>query len=518
MIVFGDGAKEVRILVSDPISDPGLDVLRSTPGFRVDVRTGLSASELAEALPGYDGLVVRSGTRVTADVLERPGRLRIIGRAGTGVDNIDLDAATRAGVVVINTPGGNSAAAAEHTVALVLALARNIPFAHADVRSGGWNRKAFTGVEGARRALGLKMDVLAYDPFVSAESAAELGVETQPLDQVLERSDFLSLHRPLTDKTRHVIDARALQTMRPGSRLINCARGGLVDEAALIEALDGGRLAGAAMDVFEQEPPTDRPIVRHPRVVCTPHLGASTREAQERVGVEIAEKIRDFLVTGAILDAVNFPSVERERYPAIRPVLDLAERLGSFLAQTADGAARRLEVRSEGEFGEHPLRPIAMAAARGLLAPAVEGTVSYVNALHLASERGITVEETRSGEKSPWRGALRLHLESSEGRCTVTGSVIRNEPAIVEIDSVPIEARPRGHLLVLRNRDVPGVVGRVGTLLGDAGVNIGRINLGRDRDPDRAVSVIEIDQPAGQELLSALASIDTVLSVRGVEL
>ncbi|MDX1388488.1 MAG: phosphoglycerate dehydrogenase, partial [Acidobacteriota bacterium] len=392
------------VLVSDNIAQAGVDLLEQTPGLTVTFKTGMSPEDLAEEIPSHDALVVRSATKVTAAVLSHAKRLKVIGRAGTGVDNIDLDAATRAGVVVVNTPGGNSVAAAELTVSHLLAVARNLPQANADLRAGKWERKRYVGVEVAGKTLGviglgrigrevariakgLRMEVLGFDPYVSQEAASSMGIVYATLDNLLERSDFVTVHVPLTPETRHVINAKALAKMKEGAFLINVARGGLIDEKALVEAIDAGKLRGASLDVFESEPPTDKRLIEHPKVVSTPHLGASTREAQERVGTEIAEKIRDFLLSGAIMDAVNFPSIDREEYAALLPLMDLSERLGRFLSQIAGGGFRKLELRCFGEFLDHPLKPMVMAATKGILLPTREGAVSFVNALTVAQER-----------------------------------------------------------------------------------------------------------------------------------
>jgi D-3-phosphoglycerate dehydrogenase len=524
----------MRVLVADSISDAGVDLLRQTPGFEVEVRTGMRPDELAAVLGNFEALVVRSATKVTAAALARPGRLRVIGRAGTGVDNVDLEAATRAGVVVMNTPGGNSVAAAELTLTHLLALARNVVQAHADLREGRWERKKHTGVEiegktlgvvglgrigseVARRARGLRMEILGYDPFVSADVAAGIGVRSLPLDDLLAASDFVTLHLPLSKETHHLIDASRLARMKPGARLINCARGGLVDESALHAALESGHLAGAALDVFEAEPPTDRRLVEHPRVVATPHLGASTQEAQERVGTEIAIKIRDYLVSGTILDAVNFPSIDRDSTARVAPVMDLAARLGSFVSQIAGGGHRRLDVRTFGNMADQPLRPLVMAAVKGLLGRAVEGGVSYVNALLLAKERGITVEEGRSSEPGPYAGLLRLTLDTDHGRTTVAGTLLAaDRPRLVEVDGVSIESSPRGHMLFIRNRDQPGVLGKIATILGRAGVNIAGIHLGRTAQGAEAISILDVDSPAPAPAVAEIEALDEVLTVRTV--
>lgn len=527
--------KTIRVLVSDAISDAGVEVLRSAPGFEVVVRTGLPPGDLARELSSFDALVVRSATNVTADVLRESGRLRVIGRAGTGVDNIDLDAATRAGIVVLNTPGGNSVAAAELTISLLLALARNVPQANADLRARKWERKRYLGVEVSgktlgvvglgrigrevvRRAQGLRMEVVGFDPFVSQKAATDFGVAYLPLDELLAASDFVTLHVPMSAETHHVIDAAALRKMKKGARIINCARGGLVDEAALHAAIVEGHIGGAALDVFENEPPVDFKLIEDPRVVATPHLGASTVEAQERVGTEIAEKIRAFFENGAMLDAVNFPALDRDEYVALRPLLDLAERLGAFLAQAADGGIVRLAIRCHGT-SDRALAPIAMASARGLLGSILSGGVSYVNALTLAAERGITVEEARSTESTPFARLVRLTVETERGRVTVAGTVLtEGRPRIVEVDGIPIEASPAGHVLFFRNKDVPGVVGRIGTILGEAGVNIAGIHLGRASEGGKALSIINVDQPVPGAALTAIRALPEILQARTLEL
>ncbi len=524
--------RSFRVLVADPIAEAGVELLRQTPGFEVAVRTGLDPQALRAALQDYDALIVRSTTKVTREVLRDVGRLRAIGRAGTGVDNIDLEAATAAGVVVMNTPGGNAVAAAEHTIALMLALARNIPRAHADLREGRWERKPHTGTELAgktlgvvglgrigqevvRRAQALQMQVIGYDPYVSQDAAARMGVEPASLEALLERSDVVTLHVPLTEETHHLLDAQRLSRMKRGARLVNCARGGLVDEAALYQALAAGHLAGAALDVFEEEPPTDLRLVRHPNVVATPHLGASTVEAQERVAIEIAQKIRDFLASGVVLDALNFPSIPREAHAALVPLMDLTERLARFLAQIAEGGFCRLELRCYGEFLERPLEPLVMAAAKGLLSPMLDSGVSAVNALCLARQRGIAIEEGRSNEATPYSGLVRLTLVTDRGSFQAAGTLFGpSKPKLVEVEGLPIECTLEGRMLFLRNRDVPGVVGKIGTLLGSASVNIAGIHLGRLCPGADAVSIISVDNPVPPSLLQQIRNIPEIVRAK----
>jgi len=524
-----------HVLIADSISDAGIEILRSTPGFEATVKTGMSPEELGEIIGDYEGLIVRSATKATAAAFERPGRLKVIGRAGTGVDNIDLAAATRAGVVVMNTPGGNSVAAAELTLAHLLGLCRNVAQANAELREGRWERKKYMGAEVAgkvlgvvglgkigrevaRRALGLRMEVIGFDPFVSSQTASDAGIRYVALDELIAHADIISLHVPRSDETKHMINAAAIARMKPGTMLINCARGGLIDEAALLDALESGHLGGAALDVFETEPPTDLSLVAHPRVVATPHLGASTREAQVRVGTEIAEKIRNYLQRGVILDAVNFPSLGQDS-AAVLPVMELAERLGNFIGQLAGGGFQRLELRTFGSFAEHTLKPVVMAATKGLLTKVTDLGVSYVNALDAAGERGITVEEGRSNESSPYAGLLRLTLTTDHGVSTVAGTLVGpDRPRLVEVDGLYVESRPEGHMLVIRNRDVPGVVGRIGTILGDGRVNIAGIQLGRPKGDDGAVSIISIDNPVPGEALEKIRGLDDVLLARPVSI
>ncbi|HLL73145.1 MAG TPA: phosphoglycerate dehydrogenase, partial [Pyrinomonadaceae bacterium] len=512
---------DIKILVSDDVSESGLEPLRAA-GFTVDKRTGLKPDELREIVRDYDGLVVRSETKVTAALMDEAVRLRAIGRAGVGVDNIDVPAATSRGIIVMNAPDGNTMTTAEHTLALLLALARGVPQAHASLRGGKWERKKFVGVElrgktlgvvglgrigrvVASRARGFEMKVVAYDPLVAPEQAREMEIELAPLEEVCARADFLTVHTPLTAETRGIIGAREFARMKFGVRVINCARGGLIDERALYEALKSGRVAGAALDVFEEEPPSqDNPLLQLDGVITTPHLGASTREAQEGVAVTVAEQMRDYFQTGALRGAVNAPALGAQELHTLSPYLVLAERLGRFHAQLIDEAVREVRIEYAGELAELDVAPVTRAFLAGLLRD-MSSRVNVVNAFLIAEERGITVTSAQThgatGELTP---ALTTRVLTTGGEQIVSGALFGaggDGGRITEINGFRIEAIPSGHMVVTRNHDVPGVIGRVGTILGAHGVNISRFHLGRRERGGEAMAVIETDAPLDQETL-----------------
>ena len=531
------GTTVFRVLVADAISPKGVEALQQTPGFEVTVRTGMERSELIEAIKDQDGLIVRSATKPDAEIIAAASQLKVIGRAGTGIDNIDLKAATAAGIVVMNTPGGNSVAAAELTVAHLLAMARNVVPSNIELRAQKWERKKYMGQElagktlglvglgrigreVARIAQGLRMNVIGYDPFVSAEHGAALDIEVLSLDDVLKRSDAVSLHVPKTDETYHLLNAKSLAGMKKGALVINCARGGLIDEAALADALDSGHIGGAGIDVYEAEPPTDFRLVDHPRVVATPHLGASTREAQERVGVEIAEKVRDFLTDGMILDAVNLPSMDRETTKKTAPVMELADCAARFLAQISDGGFKRFEVQTYGEFAELTLKPVVTAAVRGLLSPILRKPVSVVNAPSIAADRGITIEESRSSESTGQVGLLRLTLQTDRGTTALSATLTspQGTPRLVDIDGVAIETCLTGPLLFVRNQDRPGVFGQIATILGRSDVNIAGIQLGRGGEARGAISILQADSAIPAAALEEIRSIEEIHTAIAVTL
>ena len=524
-----------RVLVCDPLDERGLRLLEEF--VSVDVRTDLSEAELVEIIPGYDAMIVRSGTRVTAAVIEAGERLQAIGRAGVGVDNSDVEAATRRGIIVVNTPTANTIAAAEHTIAMMLALARQIPAAEASLREGRWDRKRFIGVEVrnktlgviglgrigtevAKRAQGLGMDVIAYDPYVSAEHASRFGIRfTTELEELLRRSDFVTLHTPLTEATRGLIGERELALMKPTARLINCARGGLIDEEALLRALDEGRLAGAALDVFTQEPPPpDHPLLKHPKVVLTPHLGGSTQEAQASVAEEIAQQILTVLEGRLPPHAVNAPLVPPETLEALIPYFDLAERLSRFYRQLFPGLIREVRIVYGGELAEMDTTPLKAAVVKGLLEDVIEQRVNVVNAHLIARERGLVLVEEKRPDAEPFANLLTLEITADGTTHSVAGTVIRNEPHIVRVDEYWIDFVPQGYLLVCYNEDRPGMIGRVGTILGQADVNIAFMQVGRVVPRGRAMMVLGLDDPIPEPTLREIVEVPGLYDVTFVRM
>ncbi len=530
---------QTKIFVSDDVSAAGLELLRAA-GFVVEKRTGLSMEALREALQDCEGLIVRSETKVTAELMDAAPRLRVVGRAGVGVDNIDVAAATARGVVVMNAPDGNTMTTAEHTLALLMAMARRIPQAVASLRAGRWERKRFIGVELQGKTLGIVglgrigrvvasrarafgMSIVAYDPFIQPEQARDLEVETTTLEEVLARADFLTIHTPLTADTRSLLGRDAFARMKQGVRIINCARGGLVDERALLEAIKEGRVAGAALDVFEEEPPSaDHPLIAREEVIATPHLGASTMEAQEGVAFTVAEQMRDYLSTGALRGAVNVPALGTEALNQLQPYMKLAESLGRFSAQLLDEAAVR-EVRIEyaGEVAELDAAPVTRSFLAGLLRD-MSARVNVVNAFLIADERGINVTASyhRAGAGSEFLPAMTTSVVTTSGEQRLAGALFQQggDGRITEINGFHIEAIPRGHMIVMRNRDVPGVIGHVGTVLGERGVNISRFHLGRSERGGQAMAIIETDAPVTADVLEELRSFEPVISARQIEL
>ncbi|HWT29707.1 MAG TPA: phosphoglycerate dehydrogenase [Propylenella sp.] len=522
-----------RVLISDSLSDTAVEIFRER-GVEVDFQPKLGADKgkLTAVIGNYDGLAIRSATKVTSKVVAAAnGRLRVIGRAGIGVDNVDIAAATAQGIIVMNTPFGNSITTAEHAIAMLLACARQIPAADQSTQAGKWEKTRFMGVEitgkvlgvigcgnigsvVAQRAQGLQMRVIAYDPFLSEERAIELGVEKVELDVLFRRSDFITLHTPLTDKTRGIIDAAAIARMKPGVRIVNCARGGLVEEQALRAALDSGRVAGAAIDVFAEEPATSNVLFGAPNVVCTPHLGASTTEAQENVAIQIAEQMADYLTTGAVRNALNMPSITAEEAPRLTPFVKLAEQLGSFAGQLTETGATGIRLEYEGAVADMNTRALTAAALAGFLQPQLQ-TVNMVSAPAYAKERGIRVEETRREQHGAYESYIRLTVATERQERSVAGTVFSDgKPRIIQIKGINMEAELGPHMLYVTNRDKPGFIGRLGTLLGERGHNIATFHLGRQAAGGDAIALVEIDGDVPNETLAAIRSLEGVVQAR----
>lgn len=526
----------MKILISDNLSTQGVDVLRRYPALEVDVRVGLTPAELKAVIGEYQGLIVRSETKVTADILEAAEQLQVIGRAGTGVDNIDVPVATQRGMVVMNAAAGNSVTTAEHTISLLMSLARKIPQAHAKLKAGKWDKKSFMGVElagktlgviglgnigkiVASRAVGLAMKVVAYDPFITREVALKAGIELGTLEEVFRQADFLTVHTPLTEETRGIVGEAAFAKMKPGVRIINCARGGLVDEEALYEAIRSGKVAGAALDVFVKEPvPTDHPLLTLDEVVVTPHLGASTNEAQDSVAVTIAEQVASYLTTGAVAGAVNVPAVSPEALEHVGPYLALAEKIGSFQAQFFHQPVREIQIAYRGQVAELDVRPLTQAVLIGLLR-SVSARITPVNASLIAAERGLQVTESKALSTQDFTSLLEVVVRGEEGECRIAGTIFgARDLRIAYINNYRIEAVPDGHLLVVHNDDQPGVVGRIGTYLGEHQVNIAQLYLSRNRPGEAAMSVYQVESALDSATLAGLMAVPHVLWVRQIRL
>jgi len=517
-----------RVLISDALSPAAVQIFKDR-GIEVDFQPALGKDKekLAEAIDAFDGLAIRSATKVTPKILEKAKNLKVIGRAGIGVDNVDIPAATAKGIIVMNTPFGNSITTAEHAISLMLALARQIPEADASTRAGKWEKNKFLGVEifsktlgvigcgnigsiVADRAIGLKMKVIAYDPFLSHERATDLGVEKVELDELFARADFISLHTPLTDKTRNIIDGAALAKMRKGVRIVNCARGGLVDEAAIADALKSGQVAGAAFDVFAQEPATDNPLFKLPNVVCTPHLGASTSEAQENVALQIAEQMSEYLLRGAITNAINFPSISAEEAPRLKPFVALAEKLGSFAGQLTESPITELQIVYEGQVAQMNTRALTSAVLAGLLRPML-GEVNVVSAPVVARERGMAVEEVTREAESDFESLITVTVTTERQTRFVSGTVFADgRPRIVNIKGIRMDAEFAPSMIYITNLDKPGFIGKFSSTLGDAGINIATFHVGREAPGGNAVSLIEIDGELPEDVLAKVRALPQV--------
>ena len=517
-----------KVLISDALSPAAVQIFKDR-GIDVDFQPtlGKDKEKLAAIIGGYDGLAIRSATKVTAKILEQARNLKVIGRAGIGVDNVEIPAATARGIIVMNTPFGNSITTAEHAISLMLALARQIPEADASTRAGKWEKNKFMGVEifgktlgvvgcgnigsiVADRALGLKMKVVAYDPFLSQERANDLGVEKVELDELFKRADFVTLHTPLTDKTRNIINAASIGMMKKGARIINCARGGLVDEAALYAALKDGKIAGAAFDVFVIEPATENPLFNLPNVVCTPHLGAATSEAQENVALQVAEQMSDFLLRGAITNAINFPSISAEEAPKLKPFVALAEKLGSFAGQLTETGVSKVQLAYEGAVAQMNTKALTSAALAGLLRPML-GDVNVVSATVAAKERGIVVEEVTREMREDYESLITITMTTERQSRHVSGTVFADgRPRIVNIKGIRMDAEFGPSMIYITNLDKPGFIGKFSSTLGEAGINIATFHVGREAPGGNAIALIEIDGDLPEPVLAKVRALPQV--------
>ncbi len=523
----------MKVLVSDNISSKGVEILKKA-GLEVDVKTGMKPDELKACIGEYSGLIIRSATKVTADIIEAASNLKVIGRAGSGLDNVDKAAASKKGIVVMNTPGGNTVTTAEHAMAMIFAVARMIPQATASMKAGKWEKKKFMGVElfnktlgiiglgaigtqVAAKARGLEMNIIAYDPFFSEEKAKETGIRKVSLAEIFTESDFITIHSPMTAETKNLINAQTISTMKNGVRIVNCARGGIVNEQDLFEALKSGKVAGAALDVFEKEPPTDNPLLTMENLVCTPHLGASTEEAQENVALAVAEQIADYLVSGTIRNAVNFPSIPSDQVPRLQPYITLAEKLGSFSSQIFEGGATEIVVEYHGDAATVNTAPVTIAAIKGYLNPILLETVNFVNAPLIAKERGIEVKEVKSSEAGDYFSMIALRIKAKDRERYVVGTLFsKKDPRIILIDSFKVEIVPDGVLLLIYNNDKPGVIGNIGNTLGKNDINIARMHFGRESAGGMAISVVSVDSAPSSELMEEIRKLPNILSVHQI--
>ncbi len=525
-----------KVLVSDTLATEGIEILKNAPGIEVDVMTDLTPDELKGIIEDYDGLAIRSATKVTQELIDKAGKLKVIGRAGIGLDNVDVNAASKRGIMVMNTPGGNTITTGEHALSLMLSLARKIPQATASMKSQKWEKKKFMGAEVynktlgivgigrvgsivADRALGLKMNVIAYDPFMSPETAEKMGVTLVTMDELLKSSDFISIHAPMTKETKGMINVAAFAKMKDDVFIINCSRGGIVNEKDLYDALVSGKVAGAALDVFEKEPTQNWDLVSLDNVISTPHLGASTDEAQRNVAIAIAKQIVNYLTMGTIKNAVNFPSVSAEILSIIQPYLTLAERLGKFEAQLVSGGIKEIIIEYSGEILNYTVPPITTALLKGLLTPILDENVNFINAPVIAKERGIKVIESKSSEVKDYTSMISLTIKTTREESFAAGTIFgKQDPRIVRINKFTLEAIPEGNMLVIYNNDKPGVIGNIGTTLGNNGVNIARLQLSREQVDRQALIVLSTDSVVSEEVINKLKDLPNVISLTQLEM
>lgn len=527
----------MKILVSDPLSEQGIKILKKQKGFEVDLKPKTPPEELKKIIKDYDALIVRSGTKVTKDIIKAADKLKVIGRAGVGIDNVDVAAASQKGIIVMNTPEGNTISTAEHTMSMILSLSRNIPQANNSLKQDKkWDRKTFMGVElygkvlgvvglgrvgkeVAKRCLSFGMKILAYDPFLLTEKAKEMEVELVDLNRLFKESDYITLHVPLTDETKHMISEKELAKMKNGVRIINCARGGIIDEKALYEALKKGKVAGAALDVYEKEPPLQSPLLELNNIITTPHLGAATKEAQLGVAVDVARQVVDALLGKGIRNAINIPSVEPEAYKILEPYIDLAEKLGSLQAQLAAGPITRINIKYHGDIISTDLAPVTVAVVKGVLTPILKERVNYVNATMIAKDRGIKVVESKSSEIEDFANLISVEAISEGHKSEIQGTLFtKNTPRIVKINEFYIDAVPTGYILVISNLDKPGIIGQIGTILGKNKINIAEMTFGREKAGGSAITFLNIDSAVPAKILKEIKSAKNIKDVKLVRL
>ena len=526
----------MKILVSDPLSDVGVKIFKDTPGIDVDVNTGLTPEELKKIIGSYDGLVIRSATKVTSEILEAADNLKVIGRAGIGLDNVDIPEASKRGIVVMNTPEGNTITTAEHTIAMIMALSRNIPQATSSLKDGRWEKKKLKGQEVynktlgligvghigrivADRAKGLKMKVIVYDPYIKPEAIEKLDLEPVSFDTLLERADYITIHTPKTDETTNIINAESISKMKKGAMLINCARGGIVHEEAAYDALKSGHLGGAAFDVFITEPPGENPLMALPNFICTPHLGASTREAQDNVARDVAEQITAYLLHGTVKNAINVPSISSELMTVLRPYVTLLERMGSMQAQLADSAVVEAHIQYSGTVTQYDTAPLTTSMLKGLLAPILKYDVNFVNAPYIASDRGIKVVESRSNTSDNFASLVKLTVKTLEGQNVISGTIFgKSLQRILRINNFYLEAIPEGHSLLIQNLNTPGVIGKITSILGENKINISRMQVGEEKEKKENVIFLTTSDLVSDDVVKELCKLDHVMSARKIEL
>lgn len=526
-----------KVLISDKMSSKAQEVFSRYPEITCDFKPGMSPEELKEVIGEYDGLAIRSATKVTAPIIAAADNLKVVGRAGIGVDNVDIPEASKKGIVVMNTPFGNTITTAEHTVSMMLSLAREIPVATASTKAGKWEKSRFMGVEltnktlgiigignigsiVADRAQGLKMNVIAYDPFISHDKAAQLGIELVELDDLYGRADFISVHTPLIDSTRGLVNAEAFNKMKDGVLIINCARGGIINEADLATAIENKKVRGAALDVFEKEPvDPDHPLLKFDEVICSPHLGASTDEAQENVAIQVAEQIAEYLTKGIVKNALNIPSVSADEMPKLQPYIILSEKLGSILGQLSESGLEKVTIEYSGDVADFNVTPLTTTVIKGILEPMLKESVNLVNAPLKAKERGIEIVETKNSEAESFNSLIKVTLKTEKRARSVAGTLFHHrDPRIVQIDEIDIEALPTGNILIIYNNDRPGIIGSIGTILGNAGVNIASFQLGRDELKSKAVSMINIDSKVEQDVMLSIRDVTGIIEAKQVSL